>query len=38
MALTPKQANFVAEYLIDRIAAQAAIRAGYSARTAKQQG
>lgn len=30
--LTPKQQRFVAEYLIDLNAAQAAIRAGYSAR------
>jgi hypothetical protein len=36
--LTPKQAAFVREYLIDRNATQAAIRAGYSADTAKQQG
>ncbi|MEK9754285.1 MAG: terminase small subunit, partial [Rhodospirillaceae bacterium] len=36
--LTPKQARFVAEYLVDLNATQAAIRAGYSARTAKQQG
>ncbi len=35
-ALTPKQARFVAEYLIDLNATQAAIRAGYSARTAAQ--
>lgn len=33
--LTPKQAKFVAEYLIDLNATQAAIRAGYSARTAE---
>lgn len=32
--LTPKQEAFVAEYLIDLCATQAAIRAGYSARTA----
>ena len=32
--LTPKQAAFVAEYLIDLNATQAAIRAGYSERTA----
>jgi hypothetical protein len=38
MALTPKQERFVAEYLIDLNATQAAIRAGYSADTAKQQG
>jgi phage terminase small subunit len=36
--MTPKQAAFVREYLIDRNATQAAIRAGYSADTAKQQG
>jgi phage terminase small subunit len=36
--LTPKQARFVAEYLIDLNATQAAIRAGYSAKTAEQQG
>ena len=36
--LTPKQALFVAEYLVDRNATQAAIRAGYSAKTAEQQG
>lgn len=38
MALTPKQERFVAEYLIDLNATQAAIRAGYSARTAYSQG
>lgn len=38
MSLTPKQAKFVEEYLIDLNATQAAIRAGYSAKTAKQQG
>lgn len=32
--LTPKQAAFVREYLIDLNATQAAIRAGYSVRTA----
>jgi phage terminase small subunit len=37
-ALTPQQARFVAEYLIDLNATQAAIRAGYSARTAESQG
>ena len=36
--LTAKQAAFVREYLIDRNATQAAIRAGYSADTAQQQG
>ena len=38
MALTARQARFVAEYLIDLNATQAAIRAGYSERTAEQQG
>lgn len=38
MALTPKQGRFVAEYLIDLNATQAAIRAGYSAKTASSQG
>ena len=32
--LTPKQRAFVAEYLVDLCATQAAIRAGYSAKTA----
>lgn len=36
--LTPKQAAFVREYLIDLCATQAAIRAGYSAHTAQQVG
>ncbi|MBK5570110.1 terminase small subunit [Ensifer sp. SSB1] len=36
--LTPKQERFVAEYLIDLNATQAAIRAGYSAKTAQEQG
>lgn len=36
--LTPKQAVFVAEYLKDLNATQAAIRAGYSPKTAEQQG
>ena len=36
--LTPKQAAFVREYLIDLNATQAAIRAGYSAKTAQEQG
>lgn len=35
--LTPKQAAFVKEYLVDLNATQAAIRAGYSARTADVQ-
>ena len=36
--LTPKQAQFAGEYLADHNATQAAIRSGYSERTAKQQG
>lgn len=36
--LTDKQRRFVDEYLIDLNATQAAIRAGYSAKTADQQG
>lgn len=36
--LTPKQQRFVEEYLIDLNATQASIRAGYSAKTAEQQG
>lgn len=35
--LTPKQAMFVREYLVDLNATQAAIRAGYSAKTANEQ-
>lgn len=35
--LTPKQADFVREYLKDRNGTQAAIRAGYSAKTAQEQ-
>ena len=38
MALTPKQARFVEEYLVDLNATQAATRAGYSERTANEQG
>ncbi len=38
MSLTPKQARFVEEYLIDLNATQAAIRAGYSAKTARAMG
>lgn len=38
MALTDKQQRFVAEYLVDLNATQAAIRAGYSVNTAEQQG
>lgn len=37
-ALTSKQRRFLAEYLRDFNATQAAIRAGYSADTARQQG
>lgn len=36
--LTPKQAQFVREYLIDLNATQAAIRAGYSKKTARAVG
>lgn len=36
--LTEKQQRFVEEYLIDLNATQAAIRAGYSVKTADQQG
>jgi phage terminase small subunit len=35
--LTPKQQRFVSEYLIDLNATQAAVRAGYSERTAAEQ-
>lgn len=38
MALTAKQQRFVDEYLIDLNATQAAIRAGYSKKTANEQG
>lgn len=38
MALTAKQARFVAEYLKDLNATKAAERAGYSAKTAHSQG
>lgn len=38
MPLNAKQARFVAEYLADLNATQAAIRAGYSPKTAEQQG
>ncbi len=38
MSLTPKQARFVEEYLIDLNATQAAVRAGYSAKTARAMG
>ena len=37
MALTPKQQRFVDEYVVDLNATQAAIRAGYSKKTADQQ-
>ena len=36
--LTPKQARFVEEYLLDLNATQSAIRAGYSQKTASSQG
>lgn len=35
--MTPKQERFVEEYLVDLNGTQAAIRAGYSARTANEQ-
>lgn len=38
MTLPPKQARFVQEYLIDLNATKAATRAGYSPRTANEQG
>lgn len=38
MALTPKQSLFVKEYLVDLNATQAAIRAGYSEKTAQAIG
>jgi len=38
MPLTPKQRRFVAEYLIDSNATQAAIRAGYARASARQIG
>lgn len=37
-SLTPRQARFVEEYLVDLNATQAAVRSGYSPRTALQQG
>ncbi|UCA47030.1 terminase small subunit [Pseudochrobactrum sp. XF203] len=37
MTLTAKQERFVSEYLIDLNATQAAIRAGYSEKTAQEQ-
>jgi phage terminase small subunit len=36
--MTPKQERFVAEYLVDLNATQAAIRCGYSEKTASSQG
>jgi phage terminase small subunit len=36
--LSPRQARFIEEYLVDLNATQAAIRAGYSARTARSIG
>lgn len=36
--MTPRQRRFVEEYLIDLNATQAATRAGYSAKTANEQG
>lgn len=38
LGLIPKQQKFVDEYLVDLNATQAAIRAGYSANTAAEQG
>ncbi|HGN6738866.1 TPA: terminase small subunit, partial [Pseudomonas aeruginosa] len=38
MALTAKQRRFVAEYLLDLNATQAAIRAGYSKNRASEIG
>ena len=38
MALTPRQSKFIDEYLIDLNATQAAIRAGYSEKTAEWVG
>lgn len=34
--MTPRQHRFVREYLVDRNGAGAAVRAGYSRRTARQ--
>lgn len=36
--MTPKQRRFVEEYLVDRNATQAAVRAGYSAKSAARTG
>ncbi|EOP85978.1 hypothetical protein IGM_04353 [Bacillus cereus HuB4-4] len=38
MRLTPKQQRFIEEYLVDLNATQAAIRAGYSQKTARKIG
>lgn len=38
MALTPRQQRFVQEYLLDRSPSRAAVRAGYSARSARKIG
>lgn len=38
MALTPKQQRFIDEFMIDLNATQAAIRAGYSEKTASETG
>lgn len=38
MGLSPKQSLFIAEYLVDGNATQAAIRAGYSRKTAYRSG
>ena len=38
MGLTAKQSRFIEEYLVDLNATQAAIRAGYSAKTAGAKG
>lgn len=38
MPLTEKQKRFVAEYLVDLNATQAAIRAGYAPKTANREG
>lgn len=36
--LTPKQRRFVEEYMVDRNQTQAALRAGYAKRSARQSG
>ena len=38
LKLSPKQLRFVEEYLIDSNASAAAVRAGYSPKTSKEQG